>query len=265
MASVISRIQSNGINYALAHSAFGVCDTPGNEMIKNVTLCTGDDTTNKNFKLIEGVTVTVKFNHTNTGVGGPMCLNVNGTGNINIRYNSSETFNYFQSHHSYDFVYHDNYWELIGNNGFVSKEFIIYYDSKSNSIDRSIAEIEMFVANQYATRDKSLDTDTDATNAMLTTLASFRKLSVITEFNEAVITMPCIGIIDGYLFFETFVGVMSVALLVHLNPNEEPMFFAEQFQPLLDGNNKLDADYINLPYSMSESFNSNGQLTITFA
>jgi predicted secreted protein len=61
MASVVNgvieqiKIASNNTTYAIAASAYGICDTPSNESIKNVEM-TG-------FKLTKGVTIHIKFSN----------------------------------------------------------------------------------------------------------------------------------------------------------------------------------------------------------
>ena len=58
MASVINQIKFNNVEYAIAASAYGYCETAGGTQAKAVSLSTDSDTTNTAFTLIKGVSVT---------------------------------------------------------------------------------------------------------------------------------------------------------------------------------------------------------------
>ena len=77
VSGIIEQIQpggSNGTKYAIASTAYGYCTTSANEPAKTVDMT--------DFKLIEGVTIHVKFKEKNSASS--PTLNVNGTGAKNI-------------------------------------------------------------------------------------------------------------------------------------------------------------------------------------
>lgn len=115
MASVINQIKSGDITYALAHSAYAECATAAATAAKVATICTGNDTTNTNFTLVKGVTVSVKFAETNSAAN--PTLNVNGTGDKDIYYhNTNISTTQLENDNVYLFTYNGEQWELIGNN-----------------------------------------------------------------------------------------------------------------------------------------------------
>lgn len=77
MSNIISKINLNGTDNFIASSSYGVCSTASNTVNKIVSLQNGSS-----FTLIDGVTIHVKFNNSNT-ISSPT-LNVNNTGAKNI-------------------------------------------------------------------------------------------------------------------------------------------------------------------------------------
>ena len=114
MASVINQIKlPDGIEYALAHSAYAECSTAAGTAAKSATICTDSDTTNKGFTLIKGVTVTVKFSNTNTATN--PTLNINSAGAKYIYYNGTYiTPGFLLANHVYTFVYDGSRWHVVG-------------------------------------------------------------------------------------------------------------------------------------------------------
>lgn len=117
MASVINQIKFNNVEYAIAASAYGYCETAGGTQAKAVSLSTDSDTTNTAFTLIKGVSVTIKFKNTNSAASAT--LNVNGSGAKPIYYKGSAVpANYLREKRTYVFVYTTDVvstgvWEVI--------------------------------------------------------------------------------------------------------------------------------------------------------
>ena len=117
MASVINQIKFNGVEYAIAASAYGYCETAGGTQAKAVSLSTDNDTTNTAFTLIKGVSVTIKFKNTNSAASAT--LNVNGSGAKAIYYKGSAVpVNYLKAGRTYVLVYTTDVvttgvWEVI--------------------------------------------------------------------------------------------------------------------------------------------------------
>lgn len=118
MASVINQIKFDNVEYAIAASAYGYCETAGGTQAKAVTISTDGDTTNTAFTLIKGVSVTVKFKNTNSAAS--PTLNVGGSGAKPIYYKGSAVpTSYLKASRTYTFVYTTDVvttgvWEAIG-------------------------------------------------------------------------------------------------------------------------------------------------------
>lgn len=117
MAKVINQIKYNDVEYAIAHSAYGYCETAAGTPGKVVAISTDGDTTNTAFTLIKGVSVTVKFKETNSAAN--PTLNVGGSGAKPIYYKGSAVpANYLKASRTYTFVYTTDVvstgiWEVI--------------------------------------------------------------------------------------------------------------------------------------------------------
>lgn len=117
MASVINQIKFNNVEYAIAASAYGYCETAGGTQAKAVSLSTDNDTTNTAFTLIKGVSVAIKFKYTNSAASAT--LNINGSGAKAIYYDGSAIpVNYLQAGRTYVLVYTTDLvstgiWEVI--------------------------------------------------------------------------------------------------------------------------------------------------------
>ena len=107
MASVINQIKFDNVEYAIAASAYGYCETAAGTQAKVVAISTDGDTTNTAFTLIKGVSVTVKFKETNSAAS--PTLNVGGSGAKPIYYKGSAVpANYLKASRTYTFVYNIN-------------------------------------------------------------------------------------------------------------------------------------------------------------
>ena len=100
MASVINQIKFNDIEYAIAASAYAECSTAAGTASKTATICTDGDTTNTDFALTKGVSVTVKFT-VNNSASNPT-LNINGTGDKAIYYKGAAiSASYLKANYTY--------------------------------------------------------------------------------------------------------------------------------------------------------------------
>lgn len=117
MASVINQIKYDGVEYAIAASAYGYCEAGAGTQSKTVSLSTDGDTANNSFALIKGVSVTIKFKYTNSAASAT--LNVNGSGAKPIYYKGAAVpVNYLQAGRTYVLVYTTDtvttgIWEVI--------------------------------------------------------------------------------------------------------------------------------------------------------
>lgn len=90
MGGVINTITTNTITYLLASTAFAVCHSGASVVEKIATIYDPQNTSQStNFSLMNGVTVQVLFDQSNTATN--PTLNINGTGNIPIYANASST------------------------------------------------------------------------------------------------------------------------------------------------------------------------------
>jgi hypothetical protein len=113
MASVINQLKLGNIEYALAASAYAECSSAADDRAKIATICTDNDTTNKEFTLIKGVSVQVKFINANTAESST--LNINSTGAKQIYYSGTAIpAGYIKANSVYTFVYTGSQWELVG-------------------------------------------------------------------------------------------------------------------------------------------------------
>lgn len=113
MAKVINQIKYDGIEYALAHSAYAECATAASTQAKVANLVTDGDTTNNGFTLIKGVTVNVKFTYTNSAAS--PTLNVQSSGAKSIYYKGAAVpVNFLQANRTYTFVYDGTNWSVVG-------------------------------------------------------------------------------------------------------------------------------------------------------
>ena len=244
MASVINQIQSNGINYAIAHSAFGICDTPADNPKKTVTLCTGGDTTNNDFKLIDGVTVTVKFLYGDEATD-ILTLNINNTGSKVINYNgfivgSGLTMcDIIKPNHIYQFIYHvglgidDSYWEIVGSGLLDSDYLCIEYDSNNNTINYTVEQIMMYAQCQAmycGSEDPTMDD-----------MASI--ISKIQVWMDTGMILDCIGDMDGGVVFGKQFGNYFMALFILDDGSVETEIIPMQLE--INEENPLSAAYIS--------------------
>lgn len=248
MASVINQIQSNGINYAIAHSAFGICDTPADNPNKTVTLCTGGDTSNNNFKLIDGVTVTVKFLYGDEADTSLLSLNVNNTGPQYIFYNGLPVghgvtmCDIIKPDHIYQFVYRrtgtsidDTRWEIVGSGLLDSDYLCIEYDSDNNTINYTIEQIVMYLQFQVAYRGLEGED-----------LALEDQISIVSKikvFMDTGMILDCIGMVDDGVAFGRQFGNYFMVLYI-LNDNSVEMEIIPM-QLEINEENPLSAAYIS--------------------
>ncbi len=121
MASVINQIKLGSIEYAIAASAYGYCETTADAQTKTVNITTDKDTTNNSFTLVTGVSINVKFKYTNTAIDPK--LDVANSGAKPIYYKGSTIpSSYLKAECTYTFVYTENIfgagkWEIVGETG----------------------------------------------------------------------------------------------------------------------------------------------------
>ena len=119
----------SSINTALSQSIwYATCDTAGDVLIKEATITPAVD----NFTLNVGTTVNVKFENANNGDRNSLKLNVNNTGDKDIRYMNNATMvaipsnGYIIAGGTYLFVYDGTYWVIQNLN----------YNTNDNYYDR---------------------------------------------------------------------------------------------------------------------------------
>ena len=84
---------------------YGICSTAGSEKAKTVTMA--------GFKKVAYCRVCIKFTNTNTSSS--PTLNINSTGAAYIKYNNTNIVSgQLKANHTYDFVYVDSAWQLVG-------------------------------------------------------------------------------------------------------------------------------------------------------
>lgn len=103
MSGYIGKININNVQYPVAQSLFGTCDTTADTAIKVVT-CADFDT------LISGIVINVYFTYANTNTS--ISLNVNGTGEKVVYVDSSSMLEW-EAGATKSFVYYNNQWRLI--------------------------------------------------------------------------------------------------------------------------------------------------------
>ena len=113
MAIAINQIKYDGIEYAIAHSAYAECADAAATQAKVANLVTDGDTSNNGFTLIKGVTVNVKFTNTNTAAS--PTLNVQGSGAKSIFYKGAAVpTSFLQSGRTYTLTYDGTNWTVVG-------------------------------------------------------------------------------------------------------------------------------------------------------
>lgn len=158
MASVINQIKFNDVEYAIAASAYGYCETAAGTQAKTVAISTDGDTSNNAFTLIKGVSVTVKFKETNSAAS--PTLNVGGSGAKPIYYKGSAVpASYLKASRTYTFVYTTDVvttgiWEVIGDiTAAVNSNPTLSWGATSNigSVDGVTLQVTMPAARYHTT------------------------------------------------------------------------------------------------------------------
>lgn len=284
MASVISRIQSNGINYALAHSAFAICETESSDPNKVATICTGGDNTNNDFKVVDGVSVMVKFENEDSEIyNTPITLSVNGAkasivygslalGAIDILQNVK--YCSFKSQRIYQFVYHgqghpdsysEPYWEVVGDSFHLLEPLRCYYNPDTGYISHSFIQMLYYALYQSMFSASSVD---GAFYEFLN--LSHIDLQCVSNTSGELIKLDCVGLtlvgedgLDNMMFvFRQHLCDFTLTLIVDIYDNVSIQY--DTFQPLLNADNKLSHEFIDMPYSVTKT-TSGGNEIITFA
>ena len=113
MATVINQIKYDGVEYAIAASAYATCDTASATQAKVASIVTDDDTSNNGFTLIKGVSIQVFFTNTNTAAS--PTLNVQSSGAKSIFYKGAAVpTNFLKASRTYTFIYNGTNWVVVG-------------------------------------------------------------------------------------------------------------------------------------------------------
>ena len=97
-----------GINNSSNHESFvyyGVCSTAGDVSPKQVNI--------NNFQLINHTHLVIRFNNDNSFINPTLQINTNASKQIYYK-NTNVPANLLKANILYDFIYHDNIFELIG-------------------------------------------------------------------------------------------------------------------------------------------------------
>lgn len=199
MASVINQIKFNNVEYAIAASAYGYCETAGGTQAKAVSISTDSDTTNTAFTLIKGVSVTIKFKNTNSAASAT--LNVNGSGAKAIYYKGSAVpVNYLKAGRTYVLVYTTDVvstgiWEVISDiTAVVNSNPTLSWGTTSTvgSVDGTNLQVTMPADPAYVTQ--TVCTTNGAFPILLRgTSAGNTTVKTTTSFGSAVTVNPSTG------------------------------------------------------------------------
>lgn len=205
MAKVINQIKYDGIEYALAHSAYAECATAASTQAKVADLVTDGDTANNGFTLIKGVTVNVKFTYTNSAAS--PTLNVQSSGAKSIYYKGAAVpVKFIQANRTYTFAYDGTNWSIVGDiTAATNSSPTLAWSTKSTvgTVDGVALEVTMpanpntdtkvtAVGNHYSpSTNSSYNLSVDASS---TTAATWNSTSLVTGVN---ITRDACGHVTG--------------------------------------------------------------------
>lgn len=199
MASVINQIKYDGVEYAIAASAYGYCETAGSKQSKTVSLSTDGDTANNSFALIKGVSVTIKFKYTNSAASAT--LNVNGSGAKPIYYDGSAIpVSHLQAGRTYVLVYTTDLvstgiWEVISDiTAVVNSNPTLSWGTTSTvgTVDGTNLQVTMPADPTYVTQTVRT-TNGEFPILLRGTSAGTSTVTTTTSFNSSVTVNPSTG------------------------------------------------------------------------
>lgn len=153
MAKIISQVKIDGVEYAIAPSAYAECSTAAGTAAKVASTCTDGDTTNNEFSLIKGVSISVKFTYANS-VANPT-LNINSTGAKSIFHNGAKITSdqYWAAGAIVNFVYDGTNWVVIhaikGPVGATGPAYTLTTTDKSSIVDAVLAALPKWTGGVY--------------------------------------------------------------------------------------------------------------------